>query len=153
MNGWVKKGIPLRIEVGPRDIANNQLPMARRDRGHKENRLLSREELLSTVAEELDAIQKGLLEKAKAFRSAHLKKIDTKEEFYAFFTPKNADQPEIHGGFALCHWSEDLGVEEQIKKDLGVTIRCIPLDAPKEEGKCPFTGKPSSFRVIYAKSY
>ena len=90
--GWVKKGIPLRIEVGPRDIANNQLPMARRDRGHKENRLLSREELLSTVAEELDAIQKGLLEKAKAFRSAHMKKIDTKEEFYAFFTPKNADQ-------------------------------------------------------------
>lgn len=150
---WVKKGIPLRIEVGPRDIANNQLPLGRRDRGHKENRLVSKEELLSTVTEELDAIQKGLLAKARAFRDTHMHKIDTKEEFYAFFTPKNADQPEIHGGFALCHWAEDGGVEEQIKKDLGVTIRCIPLDAPQEKGTCPFTGKPSSFRVIYAKSY
>ncbi len=150
---WVKKGIPLRIEVGPRDIANNQLPVTRRDRGHKESQLFSREALLESVALELDAMQKALLEKAREFRSSHIKKIETKEEFYAFFTPKNSEQPEIHGGFALCHWSEDLGVEEQIKKDLGVTIRCIPLDAPREEGKCPFTGKPSSFRVIYAKAY
>ncbi len=150
---WVKKGVPVRIEVGPRDMASNQLPLARRDKGHKETQLFSREALLAEVVGILDAIQTGLLERARAFRSEHMKRIDTKEEFYAFFTPKNTEMPEIHGGFALCHWAEDPQVEEQIKKDLGVTIRCIPLDAPEEEGRCPFTGRASSRRVVYAKSY
>jgi prolyl-tRNA synthetase len=150
---WIKKGVPLRIEIGPRDIEKDQLLVMRRDRAPKETTAYKRAEFLSKVTSLLDEMQEALFEKARLFRDSHMKKIDTKEEFYAFFTPKNAENPEIHGGFALCHWAEDLAMEEQIKKDLGVTIRCIPLDAPREEGVCPFTGKKSMFRVIYAKAY
>ncbi|MBS0603847.1 MAG: proline--tRNA ligase [Verrucomicrobia bacterium] len=150
---WVKKGVPMRIEIGPRDIAANKLPVTRRDRGHRDFSHQSREEILSTIVDQLEDIQQTIFNRAKAFRDSHIKKIDTKEEFYAYFTPKNAENPEIHGGFALCHWVEDAATEEMIKKDLGVTIRCIPLDAPHEEGVCPFTGKKSARRVIYAKAY
>jgi prolyl-tRNA synthetase len=150
---WIKKGVPMRIEVGPRDIAGNRLPVARRDRGHRDFTHLSKEELLATVVDQLEEIQNGLFQRAKTFRDSHIKTITSKEEFYAYFTPKNLENPEIHGGFALCHWVEDAEVEEQIKKDLGVTIRCIPLDLPEEEGTCPFTGKKSMQRVIYAKAY
>ncbi len=150
---WVKKGVPMRIEVGPRDIAANRLPIARRDRGHRDFTHQSREELVSTIIDQLEDIQQNLFDRAKKFRDAHIKKIDTKEEFYAYFTPKNGENPEIHGGFASCYWSEDTPTEELIKKDLGVTIRCIPLDSPEEEGSCPFTGRQTSRRVIYAKAY
>jgi len=150
---WIKKGVPIRIEVGPRDIAADKLPLARRDKGHKDIQQVSREELLKTVLSILDEIQNGMYQRALDFRNSHIKKIDTKEEFYAFFTPKNAENPEIHGGFALAHWCGDLDVEEQIKKDLSVTVRCIPNNSPLEEGKCPISGKPSKQRVIYAKAY
>jgi len=82
-----------------------------------------------------------------------MKKIDNREEFYSFFTPKNHENPEIHGGFALSHWSGEESVEEKIKEDLNVTIRCIPVDFPEEEGKCVISGKKSLKRVIFAKSY
>jgi prolyl-tRNA synthetase len=150
---WVKKGVPMRIEIGPRDIAGDKLPTTRRDRGHRDFIHQSREELLSKVVKQLEDIQQNLFDRAQKFRDSHIKKIDTKEDFYAYFTPKNAENPEIHGGFALCHWAEDPAIEEQLKRDLSVTIRCIPLDAPLEEGHCPFSGKKSSRRVIYAKAY
>ncbi|MGE0670095.1 MAG: proline--tRNA ligase [Parachlamydiales bacterium] len=150
---WIKKGVPIRIEVGPRDIAADKLPLARRDKGHKDIQQVSREELMKTVLSILDEIQNGMFQRALEFRNSHIKKIDSKEEFYAFFTPKNSENPEIHGGFALAHWCGDLDVEEQIKKDLSVTVRCIPNDSPLEEGKCPISGKPSQRRVIYAKAY
>ena len=79
--------------------------------------------------------------------------INNKDEFYDFFTPKNREKPEVHGGFAYCHWSGSAAVEEQVKNDLNVTIRCIPLDEKTEEGKCVITGEPSRKRVIFAKSY
>ncbi len=150
---WIKKGVPLRIEIGPRDIASDQLPVSRRDRSHTEKTQQSRGTLIATVVDQLEDIQNALFERAKRFRDSHIHKIDSKEEFYSFFTPKNAENPEIHGGFALCHWCGDPQVEEKIKEDLGVTVRCIPLDAPQEEGKCPFSGKKSHQRVIYAKAY
>ncbi len=150
---WIKKGVPMRIEIGPRDIASGKLPVSRRDRSHRDFSHQSREEILATIIDQLEDIQQNIFERAKAFRNSHIKKIDSKEEFYAFFTPKNAENPEIHGGFASCHWAEDAATEEQIKNDLGVTIRCIPLEALPEEGRCPFSGQKSSRRVIYAKSY
>jgi len=79
--------------------------------------------------------------------------IDSKQEFYDFFTPRDATKPEIHGGFALAHWDGSREVEEQIKNDLKVTIRVIPLDDSAEHGECIFTGKPSLCRVIWAKAY
>lgn len=149
---WIKKGIPIRIEVGPRDIEQDLLPLSRRDCPHREKKTFSKQELLSSIRDILDSIQDTLLQRASDFRNTHTHKIDTKEDFYAFFTPKNPKNPEIHAGFALTHFSEDSDIEEKIKQDLGVTIRCIPLDE-EEEGTCPFTGKKSTRRVIFAKSY
>jgi prolyl-tRNA synthetase len=150
---WIKKGVPLRLEVGPRDIENDLLPLFARNKPHKESRRLKRGELLEVVSELLEEIQASLYEKALLFRDTHMHRIDDKDAFYAFFTPENREQPEIHGGFALTHWNGDPAVEEQIKKDLSVTIRCIPLEGEKEEGQCPFTGQKSLRRVIFAKAY
>jgi len=150
---WVKKGVPLRIEVGPRDIAADKLPLFRRDRPHKENVQFSRGELVARVTEILDEVQQKLQKDATEYRNSHIKRIDSKEEFYAYFTPKNSQSPEIHGGFAFSHWSGEEEVEKQVKEDLGVTIRCIPFDSPPEEGACVISGKKSRQRVIYAKAY
>jgi len=150
---WVKRGIPIRLEVGPRDIENDSVFMGRRDRSTKDRVNQTRSEFVETVAEQLQDIQNTIFERACAFRDENTRKIESKDEFYAFFTPKSSKKPEIHGGFALCHWSGDEEVEKQVKKDLNVTIRCIPLDAPEEEGTCIISGKPSKRRVIFAKSY
>ena len=98
-------------------------------------------------------MQQNLYDRAKRFRDEHTRVVDSKEEFHDFFTPKNLEKPEIHGGFALAHWNGSREVEEQIKDDLKVTIRCIPLNGSAEPGRCIFTGEPSARRVIWAKSY
>jgi len=98
----------------------------------------------------LEEIQSNLLAKATQFRDQHTVEIETKKEFYEFFTSKG---DEIHGGFALCHWNGDPAIEEKVKEDLNVTIRCIPLHVPVVEGKCIFTGEPSKQKVIFAKAY
>jgi prolyl-tRNA synthetase len=100
----------------------------------------------------LMSIQQNLLSRATEFRDRHTRNIDSKEEFYEFFTPKNSAKPEIHGGFALAHWNGSRAVEEQIKNDLKVTIRVIPF-GDSEPGRCIFTGEPSARRVVWAKSY
>ena len=101
----------------------------------------------------LEEIQSALLARATALRDANTVRIDTKEDFYAFFTAKNSDKPEIHGGFVLAHWNGSAEVEEKIKEDLKVTIRCIPFSGTEEDGKCILTGEPSQRRVVWAKSY
>jgi prolyl-tRNA synthetase len=150
---WIKKGIPLYCEIGPRDVAANAAFIGRRDKSRKERFTLPRAEFIATVTAILDDIQKNLFERARGLRDSNTTTIDSKEDFYAYFTPKNAEKPEIHGGFALCHWSGQAFVEEQVKNDLGVTVRCIPLDAQEEQGKCIISGEPSQRRVIFAKSY
>ena len=111
------------------------------------------EEFASRVPGILQAIQTNLYERALAFRDEHTRDIDTTEEFYAFFTAKNPDRPEIHGGFARAHWDSTAESEEKIKNDLKVTIRCIPRDAREEEGRCIVSGRPSRRRVLWAKAY
>lgn len=150
---WIKQGVPLILEIGPRDIQEDSVFVGRRDWGRDKRYGQKREEFIQKLGETLDDMHRGLFNKALEHRTANTVKIDTKDEFYAFFTPKNAEKPEIHGGFALCHWSGDPAVEAQVQKDLGVTIRCIPLDAQEEEGTCVISGKPSRRRVIFAKSY
>lgn len=149
---WIKKGIPLRLEVGPRDVAANSVSLGRRDRGPRERVNLEHSELVASIGGILDDIQSGLFERARNFRDQHTVKIDSKEEFYDFFTPENSQKPEIHGGFALTHWNGSTEVEEQISKDLKVTIRCLPLEEG-EAGTCPFTGEKSPRRVLFAKAY
>jgi prolyl-tRNA synthetase len=150
---WIKKGVPMYLEIGPRDIANDSVYVGRRDKSRKERYGQSRTEFLATIADVLDSIQKNLFEKAKAFRDSNIKRIDSKDDFYAFFTPNNKEKPEIHGGFAYSHWDGSAEVEEKVKNDLNVTIRCIPVDNDLEDGSCIISGKPSKRRVIWAKSY
>lgn len=150
---WVKKGIPIRLEIGPRDIASDSVFLGRRDRGTKDRQSIARAAFLDGVTAMLDDIQQSLFDRAKALREENTRPVDSKDEFYEYFTPANSEKPEIHGGFALCHWSGDSAVEEQVKNDLNVTIRCIPLDAEEEEGACVISGKPSKRRVIFGKAY
>ena len=153
---WIKKGVPLRIELGPRDLEAGTLAVSRRDQAVKAREILSIPQLVKCAVEMLDSIQQNLLERAKKFRDLHTRVIDSKEEFYDFFTPKNSAKPEIHGGFALAHWNGSGEVEEKIKVDLKVTIRVIPFDDPAkaaETGVCIFSGEASPRRVLWAKAY
>ncbi len=150
---WIKRGAPLRLEIGPRDLESGTVALARRDRAPKEKESISIEALSERIPEILAEIQHSLWERALIFRTTHTREIDTKEEFYEFFTPKNKTQPEIHGGFALTHWNGSAEAEAKLKEDLKVTIRCIPFEEAPKAGTCPFTGEPSRQRVVFGKSY
>ncbi|MFN2542702.1 MAG: proline--tRNA ligase [Chthoniobacterales bacterium] len=149
---WIKKGVPLRVEIGPRDLEKNSVAVSRRDQPVKAKEFISMQEFAATAPEILMSIQQNLYERAKQFRDENTRRIDNRDEFYDFFTPRNAEKPEIHGGFALAHWNGSREVEEQIKNDLKVTIRVIPFESAKP-GRCIFTGEPSARRVVWAKSY
>ncbi len=148
----IKKGVPIRAEVGPRDVDNNGVFVGRRDRSPKEKSSVPRDQFVATIASELDDMQQGMFDRALQLREDNTRTIDNLEEFKAYFTPANAKKPELHGGFALSHWCEDPTVEELLK-ELKVTIRCIPLQGNNESGTCIFTGKPSSGRAVFAKAY
>ncbi len=150
---WIKKGVPLRVEIGPRDLEKNSVEVSRRDQTVKAKESMAMEEFVRRAPEMLMSIQDNLYQRATKFRDENTRKIDSKKEFYDFFTPKNRERPEIHGGFALAHWNGAREVEEQVKNDVKVTIRCIPLDDSSEAGRCIFTGEPSPRRVIWAKAY
>jgi prolyl-tRNA synthetase len=147
--------VPLRLEIGPRDMEKDALFVGRRDRAPKDKQSVPRAEFVASVATTLQSIHDSLFARAKEYRKQYTRTIDTKEEFYAWFTapkvPENAPTP-IHGGFALAHFSGEVAVEERIKHELGVTVRCIPLEK-SEPGTCPFTGRPSPQRVVWAKAY
>jgi prolyl-tRNA synthetase len=153
---WIKKGVPVRLEVGPRDIEKDSVFMGRRDKAPKDKAGIPRAEFVQKVPAILQEIQDALYQRALAFREANTRVIDSKDEFYEYFaTPKTKsanDPTPIHGGFAMTHFDGDPALEAKIKDELGVTVRCIPL-APGEPGTCPFTGKPSAKRVVWAKAY
>ena len=152
---WIKKGVPIRLEIGPRDMEKDALFVGRRDKAPKDKQSVPRAEFIATIAATLQNIQDGMLNRARAFRRENTKQIDTRDEFYAYFTappvPENEPTP-IHGGFAMTHFSGDIDLEQRIRDELSVTVRCIPLE-PGEPGICPFTGKPSRKRVVWAKAY
>jgi prolyl-tRNA synthetase len=150
---WIKRGVPIRIEIGPRDLESGSAMFGRRDLGPKEKQALPIGKIVESIEEVLPVIHDTIYARALKFREENTKVIGSKEEFYAFFTPQNAEKPEAHGGFALAHWNGSAAVEEQIKADLKVTIRCIPFSDSPEPGTCIFTGEPSRQRVVFAKSY
>jgi prolyl-tRNA synthetase len=159
---WIKKGIPLRIEVGPRDVANGAVLVARRDRGPKEKESVAFGDLARRIPEILNEIQAALLARAFKLRDESTVAIDDRGEFDRYFTPANAEKPEIHGGFALSHWCGDATCESALKETLKVTIRCIPnqgiaecraAERIEERGACIVCGNPSPQRVVFAKSY
>ena len=148
----IKKGVPIRAEVGPRDVASNSVFVGRRDKGVKEKSGVPRDEFIATIGDTLAEIQQGLFDRANQMRAEHTHEINSLDEFREFFTPGNEKKPEIHGGFAMCHWTESPEVHE-ILKPLKVTIRCMPLTDNQETGTCIFTGKPSAGRAVFAKAY
>ena len=148
---WVKRGVPLRVEVGPRDVKGDGVFVGRRDIGGK-GQPMSRDEFVGSVAVTLAEIQQGLFDRALAAREEVTVEIDNWAEFEQFFTPKNAERPEIHGGLALCHFVDTPEIEAKLKA-LKVTARCIPLDDQTQPGKCIFTGQPTDRRAIFAKAY
>jgi prolyl-tRNA synthetase len=148
----IKRGVPLRAEIGPKDIAKNGVFLARRDTGEKAG--VERSQFVASVGQRLTEIQSNLLTRALKLRQDNTRTIDTQGDFLAFFTPqsKNEDKPEIHGGFAMCHFSEGPELDELLKKHK-VTIRCLPLDGAAEAGKCFLTGRASARRAVFAKAY
>lgn len=137
------QGIPLRIAIGPRDLENNNVELARRDT--LEKNILPREGLAEHIVQLLDRIQKDLFNAALKRREEQTSYVESYDEF------KNVIQN--RGGFVYAHWDGTDETEKQIKEETKATIRCIPLEAVKEEGKCMVTGKPSSQRVLFAISY
>jgi len=137
------KGVPIRIAVGPRDLENNQVELARRDT--KEKTAISLDGLTETVAALLLEIQSNLLQRATKYRDDHITSVDTWDEFINVLDNKT--------GFVLAHWDGTAETEEKIKDQTKATIRCIPLDNPLEVGKCILTGNPSKQRVLFARAY
>ena len=137
------KGVPIRITMGARDLAEGKCELARRDTMEKE--LIDVERIADVIEQRLDDIQKNLYDRALKFRIDNTRKADTWEEFKEIL--------ETEGGFISAHWDGTPETEEKIKEFTKATIRCIPFDSPEEEGKCIYSGKPSHRRVIFAKAY
>jgi prolyl-tRNA synthetase len=137
------KGVPVRLAMGPRDLQNGTVEVARRDTLAKS--VMPIEGIDQYIVQLLDEIQNNIFSKALRFREENTTLVDDYEEFKRLLDDK--------GGFMLCHWDGTNETEARIKEETKATIRCIPLDAPEEQGKCMVTGKPSSRRVIFARAY
>ena len=137
------KGVPVRLALGPRDMQNGTIELARRDTLTKE--VVSQEGIAERIVALLDEIQANIYKKALDFRNSMITKADTWEEFVDILDNK--------GGFVEAHWDGTVETEVAIKEATKATIRCIPLDVKEEEGKCIYSGKPSKFRVLFARSY
>jgi prolyl-tRNA synthetase len=148
----IKKGVPIRVEIGQRDLEKGTVCVRRRDQSPNDKAFVDRGEFVARAADMLASIQASLLARATAFRDANTRQVDSLAELQAFFTPNNEQQPELHGGFALAHWADDPTVADLLK-DQKVTARCIPLEGDDEPGTCIFTGRPSRRRVVFAKAY
>lgn len=138
------KGVPVRIAIGPKDLENGTVEVARRDTLEKSVMPLN-DSFTAAISDLLDNIQTSIYDKAYSFRSAMITKVETYDEFKTVLESK--------GGFILAHWDGTAETEEKVKEETKATIRCIPLDGDDEPGKCMVTGKPSGRRVIFARAY
>ncbi len=146
---WEAKGVPVRIEIGPKDLEKGQLCIARRflPAGAPRKQFLPRAEAIAAIQPLLDAMQRELLERARQFRDERSKVINSLDEFEKYFAGKDA-------GFAWVHWAGTHEQEEEMSRRFETTIRCIPLgDQGKEPGRCILTGQPSNQRVVMARAY
>ena len=137
------KGVPIRIVIGPKDIENNTVEIARRDELKKE--IVNENNLDKVIENMLVDIQNNLFEKAKKFRDKNTKTANSYEEFKKIIKNDN--------GFVYAHWDGSEETEEKIKNDTKATIRCIPIDNNGERGKCIVTGKDSERMVVFGKAY
>ena len=136
------KGVPVRLGLGMRDLANGTIEVARRDTLAKES--VAFDTVVDTIKILLEQIQQAIYQKALRFREENTHNIDTWEDFKIQIEK---------GGFIMAHWDGTAETEEKIKAETKATIRCIPLDAPEEAGKCVYSGEPSKMRVVFARAY
>ena len=137
------KGVPVRLALGPRDLQNKTIEVARRDTLTKET--IQLDQITDHVVKLLDDIQTNIYNKALKFRDENTYRADNWDDFIKILDDK--------GGFILAHWDGTTETEEKIKEETKATIRCIPIDSPLEDGKCIYSGKPSRRRVLFARSY
>ena len=141
-NEWEMKGVPLRMEIGPRDLEKNHVALARRDNGNKD--FVSNDKVLDVIPKLLDEIQNSMFEKARKFRDDNTHTADNYDDFKEIIK---------EGGFVKAYWAGDGEMEEEIQKETKATVRCLPLDQPEEEGTCFYTGKKTKKIAIFGKAY
>ena len=141
-NEWEMKGVPLRLEVGPRDVENGNMVVARRDTGDKI--FLSKDEAVAQIPDLLKEIQKELFQQALIFQQENTHKVSTYDEMKKVIK---------EGGFVRCGWDGTDETEARVKEDIKATIRCIPMSENPEGLTCVYSGKPAKHEVIYAKAY
>jgi prolyl-tRNA synthetase len=146
-NEWELKGVPVRVELGPKDLAKNACVLARRDLPGKEAKEMGvpLTRAATRIGEMLQAMQTALLERARKFRDENTHEVNSYDEFKKMI--------EVPGGFLLAHWDGTRETEDRIAAETKATLRCIPADRKKEAGKCMVTGQPSQQRVVFAKAY
>ncbi len=146
-NEWEIKGVPVRVELGPKDLAQNACVLARRDMPGKEAKMMGVP--LAAAPEKivglLKDMQQKLFDRAKTFRDANMMEVDSYDDF-----KKKIEEP---GGFLLAHWDGTRETEDRVAAETKATIRCIPDQFPKQAGQCMVTGQPSTGRVVFAKAY
>jgi prolyl-tRNA synthetase len=143
-NDWELRGVPLRVEIGPRDVANHSVGLARRDvPGRDGKQVASQDGLATQIVDQLEEVQLNLLARATAFRDERTRDVTNYEAF----------QGAIASGFARVWWAGDNEDELKVKEETKATIRCFPFEQPGGSGKCFYTGKPASQIAIFGRSY
>ncbi len=140
---WELKGVPVRIAIGPRDLENGTVEVARRDT--KEKQVIKLDDVVTAIPKLLDQIQENIYQRALTFRTNMITSVDSYEEFKKVLDEKT--------GFVMAHWDGTPETEAALKEETKATIRCIPLDAKEEAGVCIYSGKPSTKRVMFARAY
>src|SRR5262249_4839719 len=145
-NEWELRGVPIRVELGPKDLANNACVLARRDVPGKEGKEMGvpLAAAPARIIERLKEMQQNLFDRAKQYRTANSFEVNSYEEF-----KQRLEEP---GGFLWAHWDGSRETEDRIASETKATIRCIPFDRQKEPGQCILTGRPSEGRVVFAKA-
>jgi len=143
---WVKKGVPVRLEIGPKELESNSVFMGRRDKTYRERVSVAKDEFVASITDILDEIQHNLLERAKTYLKESSVTLSSEKEFYDYFKGNN-------GGFAYAYCYDDESIEAKLKQDLSVTMRCIPLETQDQRGTCIFSGKPNAPLILFAKAY
>ncbi len=146
-NEWELKGVPVRVELGPKDLAKNACVLARRDLPGKEAKEFGvpLDRAAARIGEMLKEMQLAMFQKARAYRDASIFEVNSYDDFKA--------RLEDPCGFLMAHWDGTRETEDRIAEETKATIRCIPYDRPKEAGKCILTGRPSEGRVLFARAY
>ena len=148
----IKRGVPVRVEIGPKEVEADSVFVGRRDREPQDRVTLPRSEFVQNASAMLSEIQENLLKRAKTLQEEGTATIDSLDDFKDFFTQTHDDALVTGGGFGLAHWN-DAAEGHEVLAELKVTPRCVSLDGDPEAGECIFTGKPSKQRVVFAKAY